>query len=119
MDKTEKFLKVFCFELDDLLEDVYLMRQLLKERHERKEVTDYVFMENMAVFSRELEGIREVLSDMKEFHPQQMADLQELKKAICHKIQERLQQHDLPEAVMAFCQRKIDKVHDFIKTVDS
>ena len=57
MSVKQKFLEILKVELNDLGSDLDVLVDEYKKRKSKNEITEYVFLENLAVLKREMYGI--------------------------------------------------------------
>ncbi len=114
-DPNAKFLKVLKAELEDLIEDIGLVQRRSGERHQRGEITEYVFKENEALFRLEAEAVRELLSIIDAIDLSLYTNLDSLVEAVETRVREALRDRAEPEAIFAFVRRKIAKVRAYIE----
>jgi hypothetical protein len=115
-DLRAKFMKILKVELEDLLEDVDIAEHRIRERFTRREVSDYVFWQNDALFRGEVECLRLLLDRLQSFDCACYADLDALVKAIDAHVQDLVRDHERPEAVCRFVSRKMQKVRSYLES---
>lgn len=112
-NKIDRYLKILKIELEDLESDIIDSEAMLKKRLDDKKITGYVFMENLATFRAELEGVRKMEKEI-----DRLADkyetLDELVEHISDYFKKRIKESGLPEAVFVLIKRKLDKIYRYI-----
>lgn len=117
-DSKAKFLRVFTAELEDLLEDIGLAERRHAERLARREITDYVFMENDALFRIEGESIRRILNSIDQIDLSLYTTVDELCAALDASIKAAVRDREQPEAICAFVGKKLEKVRKYVASGD-
>jgi hypothetical protein len=92
--------------------------QYLKDSYERKfkneEITNYVYNENEAFLSREIIGLKSLLSLIQTFSPEDKTP-EELAEAVKNVVQQRLKGYEDPEAVYLIVNKKLEKILRYLK----
>ena len=117
-DSRAKFLKVLKAELEDLLEDIGLAERRHSERLDRKEITEYVYKSNDALFHVEEEAIREIILLIDEMDLSLYTDLGQVCDSFETLVRETVKDREEPEAICAFVFRKVQKVRSYVSGGD-
>jgi hypothetical protein len=115
-DLRAKFVKILKAELEDLLEDVDVAERLHAERFARREVTDYVYRQNDALFRSEEESLRRILDLLSTVEPARYPDLGTLVSAIDAQVKHVVRDHEEPGAIYQFVCRKLRKVRLYVES---
>jgi hypothetical protein len=115
-DVRAMFMKILRAELEDLLEDVGIAERRVAERFAQREVTEYVFKQNDALFQGESESLHLLLERLGSFDHTRYPDLDELVKAVDSLVRGMLRDHERPEAVYRFFSRKVQKVRLYVES---
>jgi len=113
-DLKQKYLRILGVELEDLKEDVAQLAEGLTHRWHCEEITDYVFMENLAFFKNEILGTDGLMRDISVVNPDSFASLEELIDHLSTRVTLHIRDHDLPQALCELVQRKLDKVRRYV-----
>ena len=68
-EKIEKYTKILKIELEDLEKDLLMMAEIYHQRELKKEITDYVFLENLSLLQSEIAGIDNIIESLEEIDP--------------------------------------------------
>ncbi len=117
--KLPKYLKVLRIELEDLSEDLEVMKDLYGQRGRRDEITDYVFLENVSLLKSEIAGVEAAIRSMDEIPVDRFRNLDELVDYIDKLFRERTAGAGYPEAVYALVRRKLAKVSRYVLSLDT
>lgn len=117
-DLRIKFIKVLRAELEDLLEDFAVAEGKHAARFARHEVTDYVFRQNDGLFRMEADSLRHFLCDLVEFDPTRHEDLNHVISAVDTLVRALVKDHEEPEAMVGFVNRKLQKVRRYVESCD-
>ena len=115
-DLRAKFMKILRAEVEDLLEDVGVAERRHAERFARREVTDYVFRQNEALFHAEAEALHRIIEYLDCLDLSRYADLDSLVRAVDILVRELVQDHQEPEAAYRFVSRKVEKVRRYVES---
>ena len=113
-EKLGKFAKVLRIELEDLEEDLKLLADLYNQREERKEITGYVFLENISLVKSEISGIEQIIRSLDDIVIDSFSSLDEFVEHVDDRFRQKTQDMGFPEAVYALVKRKLLKVSSYI-----
>ena len=113
-DQIAKYLSILKIELLDLEEDISALIALTEERGLRKEITDYVQMENISLLSSEFSGIRRVLDSIDSLDTSEYTELQDFVDDLRLKLKDGIDKSGYPNAVFMFVERKVQKVAGYV-----
>ena len=109
-----KYLAILRLELDDLHEDIEaLIRQTTKER-ESGNLTNYVFLENLALFKNELLGVDAFGKILEQTDPHAFATLDEMVDHLKTTFRARVKACGLAEVIELYVERKLVKVMQYV-----
>jgi len=111
-----KYLKLLKIELEDLSEDLEIMLDLNSDKKDRREITNYVYMENLSLLQREIACVKDLMTYCDTVEVGQPNNLEELTGIYCRCLQERAQESDYPKAVTHLVNRKIKKIAGYLAT---
>lgn len=112
-----KFIGILRVELRDLQEDIEdLIEQTTKER-ERGNLTNYVFIQNLALFKNELLGVNAFGRILDELDVEPFGTLDELVDHLKSSFRARVKAAGLAEAINVYVERKVDKVRRYVTQV--
>lgn len=114
----EKYLKILRIELEDL--DRHIERLVIEnqDRLKRREVTEYVCLENVAVLRSEEFGIRHFINIVDRTDPDSFDGLDALLTHLREAFASEIERAGLAPAACRFAERKISKVHRYITASD-
>ena len=113
-EQKKLLLKIFKAELEDCIEDVEELIKLYDRRHGSNEISEYVYMENEALLTRELGGLRKVILALDGIDQEQFEDLQALATAVDGMIQRVVSEFEDPQAVYGIAKKKLRKILGYI-----
>ena len=112
-----KFLAIMRIELQDLHEDIEdLIQQTTRER-ESGALTNYVFLENLALFRNELLGVNTFGRLLDKVAPAEFGTLDELVEHLKASFRSRIKAAGLAEAIDLYLERKVDKARRYVEHV--
>jgi len=114
-DLRPKLMKILRAELEDLLEDIGVAERRHANRFACREVTDYVFKQNDALFHAEIRALRRIIEYLDCLDVMRYSDLDSLVKAVDTQVREAVKDHDEPEAAYRFVARKLEKVRRYVE----
>lgn len=112
--KIDKFIRVLKVELEDLEQDLISVEESYRHKWEEEEISNYVFLENMAALREELGGIHKILGDLASVDAGSFKDIDQFVDHFLKLIKDNRDNVDLPEGVYRLLRRKIMKVRNFI-----
>lgn len=115
MNKPVKaYLAILKVEMDDLEEDLKLLIEQAQERYEKGEITNYVYLENLAVFKQELFGVDGIARRFEKNDPERFASLDELITNLKEDLLDEKARDLLPQGIISMVERKLEKVKDYL-----
>jgi PP-loop superfamily ATP-utilizing enzyme len=111
----KKFISILRAELEDLIEDIELLMSVEKERFAKNEITNYVYMENTALFKNEIACLNDFIRLAAGIRLEDFDSLEKLGSYIEEEFKNRRQEHEYQQAVMSFVSRKIAKVINYVR----
>jgi hypothetical protein len=112
-----KYLNILRIEIEDLIEDIGLIVDEYRRRKEKGEITNYVFLENLAVLHNELLGVGDMKKMLDSIDPEVYDGLDEMVFDIETKIQNRIKNSNLAQALFPLVKRKLEKVSKYLAYV--
>jgi recombination DNA repair RAD52 pathway protein len=112
--KKEKFLKVLIVELEDLDEDIKMLIEECKDKHSHEEISNYVYLENIAVLQNELFGVEGFIEDIRSINIDDFETVENLIDDLLKQIKERVREKGLVHSIIYLVERKIKKVAYYI-----
>ncbi len=113
--KKHAFIKILETELDDLSEDINLLTSSYRERHDRNEISDYVFLENLATMQNELFGVAGFAQDVDEIDPEEFESLDDMISYLRTELEQRVKERGVAPSVIYLVGRKMDKVRGYVE----
>ncbi|MDD5766568.1 MAG: hypothetical protein PHW79_10030 [Candidatus Marinimicrobia bacterium] len=108
------FLRILGIEMDDLKEDIELMIGENKRRNESGKITNYVLMENMALFQNELHAIGAFQKILDQTDTNKFTTIESFIDDVKKKFREVARTHGYAEAGIICIERKIGKVMKYV-----
>jgi hypothetical protein len=114
MSEKSRYLDILRIEVEDLIEDIGLVVEVYKKRKERGEITNYVFLENLAVLIHEKKGLNNLMELLGSIDAESYSDLKEMIGDIEKKIISRINDSHLEEALLPLVKRRLKKVARYV-----
>lgn len=114
--QREAFIKILMIELEDLEEDIELLIQECDERHCKNEISEYVFLENLATLKNEMFGVESFLADIMKIDPLSYKNVNDLVEELKEKLKKRIKEKGLAKSVEILINRKMLKVLNYVNS---
>ncbi len=118
-DLLQKYLKLLKIELEDVEEDLSVLLELHEQRKQRGEITNYVFLENVAVLKKGILGIRNFLQSVDILDAGKYSSLTEMIEDIDNLFKQKTKDYNFPEAIYTLTERKFNKIAKYILSSES
>jgi hypothetical protein len=116
MKKLQRtFMRILQTELEDLIKDIELLMSVQKERLEKSEITNYVYLENTALFKNEISCIKNFLDFSSRLDLDRFLTYEELAACIETEFKKQLEEHSYAHAIESFVSRKLKKIINYVK----
>ena len=110
----ENYLAILRLELKDLHEDIEALIAQLTQEKERGHLTNYVFMENLALFRNELLGVDAFGKILAQLDPDAFATLDDMVDHLNISFKAKVKASGLAEAINIYVERKLEKVRHYV-----
>jgi hypothetical protein len=110
-----KFRKILMVEIEDLHDDLDLFIQVIDDRHRARQITDYVYNENLAILRNEVMGLEDCLRGCSTLDPGTTDSVDELASYLKGSFRERLRSHGYVPALNSLLDKRIDKIAAYLK----
>lgn len=115
MRETKRYyLKMLRVEIEDLREDIDLLIEEYNRLHEKEQLSNYVFSENLIVFRKELLGVDAFFRLLDETDPNRFVTLDDLVAHLTATFKDMVRQSSLPAIIESYVERKLLKVREYI-----
>jgi len=114
MPIKKKYLGILRIEIEDLVEDIGILVEDYRKRQQRGEITNYVFLENLAVLYHEVSGVNSLVEVIDSINPDDYEDLDAMIEDIEGRIRTRVEKAHLAEPLYPLVKRKLEKVAEFV-----
>ncbi len=111
---VSKYLKILRIELEELEKDIEALEELYRKKHSDREITNYVFLENVSLIQHEESGLKAFLHVLDGLDARSYAGLQPLIGDIEARFQAIVQASSIPEAIYGIVRRKIEKTSRYV-----
>lgn len=111
--KMKRYLKILKIELEDLETDIAFSEEILQKKYDDREISHYVFLENLSTFKSELMGIREMEGEIDQLIDK-YETIDELVKDVYQFFENKVKDAGLPDVVFVLIKRKLDKVYKYL-----
>lgn len=112
--KKEKFIKILIVELEDLDKDIKLLIDESCDKHSHEQISDYVYLENLAVLQNELFGVEGFIDEIKNINADEFESVEELADNLINQLINRIHEKGLVHSIKVLVERKIKKVASFV-----
>ena len=116
-EKCKKFIKLLTLEMEDLEEDLQILRDMYRDREKKGEITHYVLMENAGLLENELACIAFLKKELNEMPTIACGSYDELADTVGNHLRKKCQgrcldvtEEKLPSIISCkkqFCQDKM------------
>lgn len=110
----ENYLAILRIELKDLQEDIETLIEQYTQEREQGKLTNYVFMENLALFKNELLGVEAFSQILDEIDLNRFATLDEMVDHLKNTFRDKVRTCGLAEVINIFIERKLEKVRQYV-----
>lgn len=112
--KKEKFIKILLVELEDLDKDIKMLIDECCDKHSHEQISDYVYLENLAVLQNELFGVEGFIEEVKTLNLDKFESVEELMNTLTNQLKDRIREKGLVHSIILLVERKIKKVSTFV-----
>ncbi|MDR0388052.1 MAG: hypothetical protein LBH57_08450 [Treponema sp.] len=116
--KTELFVVMFRAEIENSLEDAGALAGFYEKRFKNEEITGYVYNENEAFLSREIAGLKGILSFLDSLDPTKFLKAEDVAFEIDNMIKKKVKDYEDPEVIYSIVSRKIGKILTYLNMRD-
>jgi hypothetical protein len=116
LEKIKVFITMFIVELEDLHQDIELLIERYKDEHDHDVISNYVFLENLALMKNELFGIDSFLQEVKDIVPTDFTDVYELIDFLKKRLLNRCHDKGIASSAFILSERKMNKVLSYIES---
>jgi hypothetical protein len=113
-DKIKKYKRILQIELEDLQEDLLMMAEIYHQRELKREITDYVFLENLSLLQSEIAGIDNIINSLEDIDTEGFGSIEEFAEYISEQFRKKTEDAGFPDSVFALVNRKLVKVSRYI-----
>lgn len=110
----EAFVKIVLIELEDLEEDIHLLQQRYTQEHQLHHISDYVFMENVALLHNELYGVEGFYNEVRALELKEYEDLDAVMHKLTAQMHLRCHEQGIAPFVCSLVERKLQKVRAYV-----
>jgi len=111
---NEVYLSILRLELEDLHEDIEVMIEACTKEKEKGRLTNYVFMENIALFKNELLGVDAFGKIVDETDTAAFDTLEAMVNHLKMRFKEKIRTAGLAEVICIYVDRKLEKVQKYV-----
>lgn len=110
----ENYLKILAIEFEDLREDINILIEQDNELRDKREVSHYVYMENLATLNREIMELDKFSAIIDAVNIRDYENLDALVADLRQQFTAIMHEYALPAGVISLVERKMDKVYSYI-----
>jgi hypothetical protein len=115
-EKKLKFIRILTTEIDDLLEDIELLMGVDRARSEKGEISQYVYLENNALFQKEISCLKSFAQFTLRIDLDRYETLEELFAFVKAEFEKQLKEGCYTHAIENVVQRRLQKVLNYVKS---
>ena len=108
------FITIMEIELRDLEDDIQLIMAQSEMRRHHEEISNYVYMENLALMKKELFDVDGLIHKLRELDPAEFASDREVKDLLLRDLRIKVQHQLIPPVILKMVERKFDKVSRYV-----
>jgi len=109
------YMAILKLEIEDLEEDLKMLVSEVEEKHNKQQISNYVYLENLAVIKRELFGVNGIARHFDTVDSSQCEDLDQLIADLKKELMSQRAIELLPEGVIRLVERKMEKVKNYVQ----
>jgi len=113
-----KYLAILKVELEDLKSDIDFQIELTRTRKDEGNITNYVFMENQALYKNMNHAINTFNLILKETDPAAFTCLDDLIDHLKNRFSQAVEEYGYAQAAIRYTDRKLNKVSQYINAVE-
>lgn len=115
-EPVKAFLAILNVEMHDLEEDLKLLMSKSEEKHKKEQISNYVYLENLAVIKQELFGVNGIARRFEKTNVDEYKDLDSLIMGLKSEMLNEKAKDLLPEGVIHMVERKLKKVQAYVES---
>ena len=108
------FITILEIELKDIEEDIQLIMADCEVRRSHEEISNYVYLENLALLKKELFDVDGLIHKLSELDPSDFASEDEVKELLLEVLKSKVKRQIVPPVILTMVERKFDKVSRYI-----
>jgi flagellar biosynthesis component FlhA len=110
----KKFINIFRIELEELEQDINDMIEIVEQRRNSREITNYVYIANKGVLLNEISSVRELLDQLSTIDAYQYESVEALIEGVREMLEKRIEEYSFPDAVHHLVERRLNKVCTYV-----
>jgi hypothetical protein len=111
-EKIGKFLRILSVEMSDMEEGIVMLLESTRERHQKKQITEYVKTENSSLLQHELNILKLIHLEIDKLSADQFDSIEAVKTEVRKILNDR---GELPKAIQLFLEKRMEKVVQYMK----
>ncbi len=108
--KCKKYLKLLKLELDDLKDDATILIDEMNKKHNEKNISHFVYLENITLLKKEILDIDSLEKWLLNIDISKFQTVEELNKYIINEFKEKIKKHNIIEEIYFLIERKFNKI---------
>ncbi|MDC7223627.1 MAG: hypothetical protein PQJ60_07775 [Spirochaetales bacterium] len=109
------FITILEIELKDLEEDIQLLMANCEVKRHHEEISNYVYLENVALLQKELFDVDGVIQKMHKLNPADFGSEKEVSDFLLGDIRSKVERQIIPPVIISMVERKFDKVSRYLE----
>ena len=114
MKMKKNYIKMMKMELEDVRLDINLLIKKDKKHHDKGELTNYVYRENIAVYNSFILGLELFIKLLNETKTDKFGNLEAMTSELNRLFHEKVKEHGLADGIHSLVERKIKKVIAYV-----
>ncbi|MBN2626535.1 MAG: hypothetical protein JXA95_07710 [Spirochaetales bacterium] len=112
------FIKILEIELEDLEDDIQLIMADSEVRRNHREITDYVYRENLALLKKEIFDVDGIRHKLKQLDPADFGTPEEVINLLLKELRDKVKRQIVPPVLLTMVERKFEKVNRYVTESD-
>ncbi|MBN1759619.1 MAG: hypothetical protein JW863_14930 [Chitinispirillaceae bacterium] len=115
-EKSRVFLRMFEMELEDLHKDIEMLIDRYTDEHDHEAISNYVFLENIALMNNELFGIDSFIEEVRGTDPSRFSGVAELIDFLTAQLYRRCREKGYATSACVLAERKMRKINSYLES---
>jgi hypothetical protein len=114
-EHKKKFIGIIKIELEELIEDLNHLVDDYREKKENDLITNYVFLENLALLRHEMYGIKKLSELISALNVNDFRNIEEISEYIAEMLQKKISTSDFESCLLPMVCRRLAKAAHYVE----